>query len=426
MATAMSQTADLQSLVEGLARRARAAATALVKLTPEAKDAALERMALALEAAAPSLREENAKDLAAGREKGLADAMLRRLELNDRRLGEMIQALRDVQGLPDPVGEIFEMTTRPSGLRVGKMRAPIGVVAIVYESRPNVTSDASSLCLKSGNAVILRGGSEAFHSNRAVTEVLREALDGTEVPVDAIQLVPVTDRAAVPALLHLEGMIDVVIPRGGRGLIDLVVREARVPVIKHHDGNCHVYVDEHADMGMARRLTLNAKTQNTSVCNAAESLVVHRAVAEEFLRPTLAALIAEGVEIRGDETVCAIEPRAKEGTEADWAQEYLDLILSVKVVDSFDEAVDWVNTWGSHHTDAIVTEDHGRAMRFLGEVDSACVFVNASTRFADGARFGLGCEIGISTDKLHARGPMGLRELTTAKWIALGRGQEVR
>jgi glutamate-5-semialdehyde dehydrogenase len=347
------------------------------------------------------------------------------LELNDRRLGEMIQALEDVQRLPDPVGEIIEMSTRPSGLRVGRMRAPIGVIAIVYESRPNVTSDASSLCLKSGNAVILRGGSEAIHSNSAITDVLRGALEGTAVPPDAIQLVPTTDREAIGAMLGLEDLVDVVIPRGGRGLIEMVLRDARMPVLKHLDGNCHVYIDEHADLEMAKRLTVNAKTQYPAVCNAAESLLVHRAVAETALPPTLSALIDAGVEIRGDETVCKMEPRAKAATMEDWDTEYLDLILSVKVVDSLDEAVGWINTHGSHHTDAIVTRDHGHAMRFLNEVDSASVFVNASTRWADGARFGLGCEIGISTDKLHARGPMGLRELTTAKWIGLGDGQEV-
>jgi glutamate-5-semialdehyde dehydrogenase len=382
-------------------------------------------MADGLRKAIPHLKEENAKDLKAGEERGLAGPKLKRLELNDRRLGEMIQALEDVQRLPDPVGEIIEMSTRPSGLRVGRMRAPIGVIAIVYESRPNVTSDASSLCLKSGNAVILRGGSEAIHSNSAITDVLRGALEGTAVPPDAIQLVPTTDREAIGAMLGLEDLVDVVIPRGGRGLIEMVLRDARMPVLKHLDGNCHVYIDEHADLEMAKRLTVNAKTQYPAVCNAAESLLVHRAVAETALPPTLSALIDAGVEIRGDETVCKMEPRAKAATMEDWDTEYLDLILSVKVVDSLDEAVGWINTHGSHHTDAIVTRDHGHAMRFLNEVDSASVFVNASTRWADGARFGLGCEIGISTDKLHARGPMGLRELTTAKWIGLGDGQEV-
>jgi glutamate-5-semialdehyde dehydrogenase len=425
MATATTAQTDLVLLMRQMGQKARAAAAALVRLTPEQKNEALARMADGLRKAIPHLKEENAKDLKAGEERGLAGPKLKRLELNDRRLGEMIQALEDVQRLPDPVGEIIEMSTRPSGLRVGRMRAPIGVIAIVYESRPNVTSDASSLCLKSGNAVILRGGSEAIHSNSAITDVLRGALEGTAVPPDAIQLVPTTDREAIGAMLGLEDLVDVVIPRGGRGLIEMVLRDARMPVLKHLDGNCHVYIDEHADLEMAKRLTVNAKTQYPAVCNAAESLLVHRAVAETALPPTLSALIDAGVEIRGDETVCKMEPRAKAATMEDWDTEYLDLILSVKVVDSLDEAVGWINTHGSHHTDAIVTRDHGHAMRFLNEVDSASVFVNASTRWADGARFGLGCEIGISTDKLHARGPMGLRELTTAKWIGLGDGQEV-
>jgi glutamate-5-semialdehyde dehydrogenase len=415
---------DIASLVCGMAQRARAAAAQLVRLTPAAKNAALERMAQALEEAKPRLQGENQRDLEAGRARGLSNAMLDRLTLSDKAVVSMIKGLREVAALPDPVGEISEMQVRPNGLRVGRMRSPIGVIGIVYESRPNVTADAACLCLKSGNAVILRGGSEAIHSNSAIVEVLREALEGAGVPADAVQLIPVTDRAAVTEMLHLDGLIDLVIPRGGRSLIETVVREARMPVIKHYDGNCHLYIDAEADLDMARRLTLNAKCQRPGVCNAAESLVVHRDVAEAFLRPTLADLIAKGVEIRGDETVRRIEPRAQVATEEDWKTEYLALILSVKVVDSFDDAVAWVNTWGSHHTDAIVTRDHGHAVRFLNEIDSACVFVNASTRFSDGGEFGLGCEIGISTDKLHARGPMGLRDLTTVKWIALGDGQE--
>jgi glutamate-5-semialdehyde dehydrogenase len=415
---------DIASLVGGMAQRARAAAAQLVRLTPAAKNAALERMAQALEGAKPRLQAENQRDLEAGRARGLSGAMLDRLTLSDKAVVSMIKGLREVAALPDPVGEISEMQVRPNGLRVGRMRSPIGVIGIVYESRPNVTADAACLCLKSGNAVILRGGSEAIHSNSAIVEVLREALEGAGVPADAVQLIPVTDRAAVTEMLHLDGLIDLVIPRGGRSLIETVVREARMPVIKHYDGNCHLYIDAEADLDMARRLTINAKCQRPGVCNAAESLVVHRDVAEAFLRPTLADLIAKGVEIRGDETVRRIEPRAQVATEEDWKTEYLALILSVKVVDSFDDAVAWVNTWGSHHTDAIVTRDHGHAVRFLNEIDSACVFVNASTRFSDGGEFGLGCEIGISTDKLHARGPMGLRDLTTAKWIALGDGQE--
>ncbi|MBN1478441.1 glutamate-5-semialdehyde dehydrogenase [Candidatus Sumerlaeota bacterium] len=414
---------DLSSLMLGMAQRARAAASELVRLTPAQKNDALERMARAIEAGSSQIQAENERDLAAGRAQGLSPAMLDRLALTDRRIAGMIQSLREVVALPDPVGETFDIQTRPNGLRVGRMRSPIGVIGIIYESRPNVTADASCLCLKSGNAVILRGGSEAFHSNTAIVEAIRGALRGSDVPEDAIQLIPVTDREAITAMLHLEGQIDLVIPRGGRGLIETVVREARMQVIKHYDGNCHVYIDAHADLDLARGLVINAKTQRPGVCNAAESLIVHAAVPDPFLASLLGDLIDLGVEIRGDEHVCALEPRAKAATEEDWGEEYLDLILSVKVVDTFEEAVAWINRHGSHHTDAIVTREHGLAMRFLAEVDSACVFVNASTRFSDGGEFGLGCEIGISTDKLHARGPMGLRDLTTVKWIGLGTGQ---
>ncbi len=416
-------TTDLTALMTDLATRARAAAAALVKATPDEKNDALERMAQAIEAEAETLKRENAKDLDAGRERGLSGAMLDRLELSDKRIAAMAQALREVVALPDPTGEIIESTTRPDGLRIARMRSPIGVIGIVYESRPNVTADASCLCLKSGNAVILRGGSEAIHSNTAIVEVLRSALAQSEIPADAIQLIPVTDRGAITAMLHLEGLMDLVIPRGGRGLIETVVREARMPVIKHYDGNCHVYVDRAADLAMAQRIALNAKIQRPGVCNAAETLLVHRDVADAFLGDALAALIAEGVEIRGDETVCGTEPRATAATDEDWGTEYLDKIFAVKVVESLDDAVTWINTHGSHHTDAIVTGDEARANRFLAEVDSACVHVNASTRFSDGGEFGLGCEIGISTDKLHARGPMGLEELTTYKYVAVGQGQ---
>lgn len=414
---------DVAALVREMAQRARAATAQLVRMTPGAKNTALERMAKALETAAPRIQAENQRDLAAGREKGLSAAMLDRLELNVMRIAAMVQGINEVRALPDPVGEIFDVQTRPNGLRVGRMRSPLGVVGFIYESRPNVTADAACLCLKSGNAVILRGGSEAIHSNLAMVDAIRGALREAGAPEDAVQLIPTTDRAAVSALLALEGLVDVVIPRGGRSLIERVVAEARMPVIKHYDGNCHIYVDEGADLDMAQRIAVNAKTQRTGVCNAAESLVVHSAVAGAFLEATLDVLIDKGVEIRGDETVCALEPRAVPAKAGDWTAEYLDKIISVKVVDSFDQAVAWINTHGSHHTDAIVTRDHGRAMRFLSEIDSACVFVNASTRFSDGGEFGLGCEIGISTEKLHARGPMGLRELTSVKWVVFGTGQ---
>lgn len=408
--------------IRDMAVAARKAASKLVETSGEVKNAALRAMADALEVNRAALQTENKKDLEAGAAKGLSKAMLGRLELSDKVIAQMADSLRQVALLPDPVGEIYDVVARPAGFKVGRMRMPFGVIGFIYESRPNVTSDAAALCLKSGNAVILRGGSEAIHSNRAIASVMAAAASKAGLPENAMQLIQETDRALVQEMLSLDGLIDLIIPRGGRSLIENIMQNSRIPVIKHLDGNCFVYVDEEADPEMARKIVLNAKTQRTGVCNAAETLLVHRTHNRDLLPKILKDLTEAGVEIRGDSSVCDLLPTAKPATEEDWSAEYLDMILAVRVVDSLDEAVDLINTYGSHHTDAIVTENHRRAMRFLTAVDSSCVFVNASTRLSDGEVFGLGCEIGISTDKLHARGPMGLRELTTSKFIVLGDG----
>lgn len=414
---------DAVKLMNDMGRRARAAAARLAVLRPEVKNRALMAMADRFEAAAADITAANAHDLDAGREKGLSAAMLDRLRLDNKRIVAMADALRQVARLDDPVGEIYDMRTRPNGIRVGRMRAPFGVIGIIYESRPNVTADAGALCVKSGNAVILRGGSEAIHSNSILARLMDEVGTEAGLPENAVQLVPTTDRSAVHAMLQMNGLIDLIIPRGGRSLIEMVVRESTIPVIKHYDGNCHVYVDASADLDMAERIVMNAKCQRPGVCNAAESLLVHEAVAADFLPRIGQRLAGAGVEIRGDDAVCALVPTAKQATEDDHRTEFLDLIISAAVVPSLDAAIAWINEHGSHHTDAIVTRDHDNAMRFLSGVDSACVHVNASTRFSDGGEYGMGCEIGISTDKLHARGPMGLVELTTSKFVVLGEGQ---
>jgi glutamate-5-semialdehyde dehydrogenase len=406
-----------------MGRRARAAAAKLAVLTPGVKNAALEAIADSLAAHGAEIIAENAKDLEAGREKGLGTAILDRLALDGERVSAMADALRQVAMLDDPVGEIYDMRTRPNGIRVGRMRMPFGVIGIIYESRPNVTADAGALCVKSGNAVILRGGSESIHSNRILARLMDDAGAAAGLPADSIQLVQTTDRAAVGEMLKLAEHIDLIIPRGGKSLIEMVVRESTIPVIKHYDGNCHVYVDGDADLEMAARIVINAKCQRPGVCNALESLLVHESVAEEFLTKIGSELARHDVEIRGDETTRRIVPGATPATEEDFRAEFLELVLSVAVVPGLDAAVEWINTYGSHHTDAIVTSNHAHAMRFITAVDSACVHVNASTRFSDGGEFGMGCEIGISTDKLHARGPMGLRELTTSKFIVFGEGQ---
>jgi len=410
-------------LIRTMAQNARRASRRLASITPQIKDTALLAMADDLQARQSELLKANSRDLEAAGAADLSRAMIDRLTLNKKRIQDMVESLRKVAALDDPVGEIWDVRVRPNGMTVGRMRVPIGVIAIVYESRPNVTSDAASLCVKSGNAVILRGGKEAIHSNRKIAEIMETTGRRAGLPENAIQVIPTTDRAAVLTMLKLSEWIDLVIPRGGKSLIEMVVRESTIPVIKHYEGNCYIYVDERANLDMALSLIVNAKTQRPGVCNAVETVLVHESVLECFLPRLVEALRAKGVEIRASERCRAIVPDLVPATEEDWRTEYLDLILAVNSIGSLEEAIEFINTFGSHHTDAIVTEDHSRAMAFLRGVDSSCVFVNASTRLSDGGEFGMGCEIGISTDKLHARGPMGLRELTTSKFIVLGSGQ---
>lgn len=413
---------EIRSSIEILARQARAASYRLSQLTSEEKNAVLLAMAEGIRAAVPELIEANAKDLEAAAAKGLSGAMIDRLRLDEKRIEAMAAGVAEVAALADPVGQVMETWTRPNGMRLEQVRVPIGTIGIIYESRPNVTSDAAVLCLKTGNATILRGGSEAIHSNRAIAEVLTKAGEAAGLPEHAIQLIPFTDRSSVSALCAMDKWLDVIIPRGGRGLIETVVAQARMPVIKHYDGICHTYIDAAADLDMGVEITVNAKTHKPGVCNALETLLVHRSVAETFLPKVAEALRAKGVELRGCERTRAIldcEP----ATDEDWVTEYLDLILSIKVVDSLDDAVAHINTYGSHHSDCIVTADQAAAEKFLSAVDSACVFHNVSTRFADGGEFGFGAEIGISTEKLHARGPMGLRELTSYQYRVRGEGQ---
>lgn len=419
MTTATHEGFDMRQM----AQKARAAAARLAVLTPDVKNQALVAMADAFLANAEQIKAENSKDLAAGEAKGLSKAMLDRLALTDKRIAEMSAALKQVAVLDDPVGEIYDMKTRPNGIRVGRMRAPIGVIGIIYESRPNVTADAGALCVKSGNAVILRGGSEAIHSNRILARLMDEAGARSGLPANSVQLVPLTDRAAVHEMLKLNGLIDLIIPRGGKSLIEMVVQNSTIPVIKHYDGNCYAYVDEDADPDMAEKIIMNAKCQRPGVCNALESLLVHESIAPSFLPRIVKSLSDAGVEVRASDAARKIAPGTKPATDEDFRTEYIDLIISVGVIPSVDAAIDWINDYSSHHTDVIITRNHQRAMQFLTAVDSACVLVNASTRFSDGGEFGMGCEIGISTEKLHARGPMGLRELTTSKFIVFGDGQ---
>ena len=393
-----------------------------------AKNAALLKLAAALRAEAPALRSANARDLDAAIYAGVAAPLVDRLKLDDKAIETVAQGCEQLAAMADPVGEITEVKRRPTGISVGRMRVPIGVFGMIYESRPNVTIEAASLAIKSGNACILRGGSEAIHSNVALARLVREALAAAGLPPDGVQLVETTDRAAVGRLITMPEFVDVIIPRGGKGLIERISAEAKVPVIKHLDGNCHVYVDADVDLEMAVRVTDNAKTQKYSPCNAAESLLVHADVAGRFLPAIGAVFAAKGVEMRvdaGARAHLASVSAAKlvAASERDWAEEYLAPIISVKVVAGLDEAIDHINHYGSHHTDTILTDSHANAMRFLREVDSASVMVNASTRFADGFEYGLGAEIGISTDKLHARGPVGLEGLTSMKWVVLGQGE---
>ena len=402
--------------------QARAASNALRSMTCAVKDAALRGIAVKMRASYGALQAENAIDLKAGHAKGLSAAMLDRLTLTPKRIDAMADGLEAVAALPDPVGEIVNQTVRPNGLRIAQIRQPIGVVGIIYESRPNVTADAAALCLKSGNACILRGGSEAIHSNLAIAHLFMEGAVAAGVPEHAVQIIATTNREAVGAMLQLDRYIDVIVPRGGKGLIARILDESRIPVVAHLDGICHTYVHADADLTMAKRICLNAKLQRPGVCNAMETLLVHEAVAARFLPDLAVALTEAGCEIRGCERTCAILA-CNAATEEDWTTEYLDKILAIRIVTSLDEAIAHVNQYGSHHSDAIVTEGYRPAERFLDEVDSATVYVNASTRFTDGFEFGLGAEIGISTNKLHCRGPMALRELTTLKYIIRGDGQ---
>ncbi|MDA0767055.1 MAG: glutamate-5-semialdehyde dehydrogenase [Verrucomicrobia bacterium] len=415
---------EIHEAVYAMGRGARKAAHALAVLDAEAKNAMLRAMAAELRKRGPEILAENAKDLAAGGERGLSGALLDRLRLDEARLEAVAAGVEQVATLADPVGEVLDERTRPNGIRIEQVRVPIGVIGIIYESRPNVTSDAAVLCLKSGNATILRGGSEAIHSNRAIAAALQAGGEAAGLPEHSIQLIPFTDRASVQVMAGMDKYLDLIIPRGGKGLIETVVSLARMPVIKHYDGVCHVFVDEEADLSMAAEIAIDSKTQKPSVCNALETLLVHEGVAAEFLPLFVEKLGARPLELRGcGKTRAILGKGVLPATEEDWSTEYLDYILAVKVVGSMEEAVEHINTYGSQHTDCIVTANGGRAERFLREVDSACVFHNVSTRFSDGEEFGFGAEIGISTDKLHARGPMALRELTSYQYRVRGEGQ---
>jgi glutamate-5-semialdehyde dehydrogenase len=415
--------ADVAAYMAGVGAAARAAARELARADTAAKDAALHAMAAAIRRDEAKLLAANAEDVAAAKAAGQDAAFVDRLALTPGTIAAMAEGLEQIAALPDPVGEITDLRFRPSGIQVGMMRVPLGVVGIIYESRPNVTADAAGLCLKAGNATILRGGSEALRSNRAIADCVREGLAAAGLPENAVQVIATSDRAAVGHLIADEKHVDVIVPRGGKGLIERISRDAKVPVIRHLDGVCHVYVDRAADVDMAVRIADNAKTQRFSPCNTMETLLVHADIAARVLPPLAAIYAAKGVELRGCERSRALVPAMKAATEDDWFTEYLAPILSVRVVDSLDAAIDHIARYGSQHTDSIVTGDHAAAMRFLREVDSASVMVNASTRFADGFEFGLGAEIGISTNKLHARGPVGLEGLTSRKWIVLGSGQ---
>lgn len=404
-------------------QEAKTAALKLALVPASDKDQAIKRMAQALWTKRAQLLKENARDVAAAQRAGLSKPLVERLTLNEKRVQGMVNGLLDIVKLKDPVGEVMASWKRPNGLRINKVRVPIGVVAIIYESRPNVTSDCAGLCLKSGNAVILKGGKEAIHSNMAIYQVLKGALKGTKVPLEALQFIASTDRAVVTALLQLDQYIDLVVPRGGEGLIRFVAEHSRISVVKHYKGVCHTYVSDQADLKMAEEICFNAKVQRPGVCNAMEKMLVHQKAAKRFLPPMLTRLSNAGVELRGDEATRKIVGGVKKATEADWYEEYLDLILGVKVVRNVQEAVDHINKYGSRHSDTIVTRNTKEAEAFLKGVDSACVYVNASTRFTDGYEFGLGAEVGISTDKLHVRGPMGLEGLTSYKYEVHGNGQ---
>lgn len=406
-----------------IGRRAKDAAGALANLSTDSKNRALVAMADGIEARQDFLLAENAKDVAGAKKKGISKAVIDRLTLNPQRVAAMASAIRDIVGLPDPVRQVTRQWQRPNGLEVGKMRIPLGVITIIYEARPNVTADAASLCIKSGNAVILRGSSEAKHSNQAIGDVLREACVEAGAPEDAVQVVASTDRAMIHELLKLEEYVDLIIPRGGEDLIRFVAANSLVPVVKHYKGVCHVYVDSDADLDMAERISLNAKVQRPSVCNAMETLLVHEAVAQRFLPDVIGKLQESGVEVRGCDKTRALVGGIPAASEADWHEEYLDLVLAVRVVADMDEAIAHIRQYGSDHTETIVTADRGKAEEFVARVNSSAVLVNASTRFNDGGELGLGAEIGISTSKIHAFGPMGLEELTSTKFFVFGDGQ---
>jgi glutamate-5-semialdehyde dehydrogenase len=414
---------SIEESVVALCRSARQAARALATAPPAAKNAALAIAAARLREHAGALLDANRQDVAAGKQSGLSAALIDRLSLSESRIDAMAQGLDQIAALPDPVGETIARWRRPNGLEISQVRVPLGVVGVIYESRPNVTADAGGLCLKSGNAVVLKGGSEAFATNTAIAAQLAAATAAAGLPDAAVQLIPTTDRRAVAALLAQRELIDVIVPRGGTSLIQAITESSRIPVIQHYAGICHVYVDDRADLAMAERIAVNAKVQRPGVCNAMETLLVHAAVAERFLPAVAQPLQAAGVELRGCPRTRAVLPDIAGAGEEDWRTEYLDLILSVKVVDSLAAAVEFINTYGTGHSDAIVTDSYANAQRFTAGVDSAAVYVNASTRFTDGFEFGFGAEVGISTNRLHARGPMGLRELTTYKYVIHGSGQ---
>lgn len=412
----------IKTYMQSVGREAREASRQVAKAEAAAKNRALMQMAAAIKRDEEHLLAANRRDVESAKERELEPAMIDRLTLTSKSVASMAEGLLQIAALADPVGEISGLNYRPSGIQVGKMRVPLGVVGIIYEARPNVTADAAGLCLKAGNAAILRGGSEAIHSNQAIAACVKEGLRTAGLPETAIQIIETTDRAAVGELVTMKEFVDVIVPRGGKGLIELISSEARIPVIKHLDGVCHIYIDEGADLDKAIRVADNAKTQRYGTCNTLETLLVHENIAREVLPPLCRIYLDKGVELRGDSVSRAIVPQMKEASEEDWYMEYLAPILSVRVVSSLDQAVEHIAMYGSQHTDSIITEDYSRARRFLREVDSSSVMVNASTRFADGFEYGLGAEIGISTDKLHARGPVGLEGLTSQKFIVLGDG----
>ncbi len=413
---------DIKDYMQTIGHQARTASRRMATASTAEKNAALLAIAAAIRRDKAALVAANEEDLAAARAAGLESAMLDRLTLSAKGVDSMAEGVEQVAKLADPIGEMGEFKFQPSGIQVGKMRVPLGVIGIIYEARPNVTADAAALCLKSGNAAILRGGSEAIRSNRAIAALIQEGLKTAGLPAECVQVIDTTDRAAVGELITMREFVDVIVPRGGKGLIARLLVESRVPMIQHLDGNCHVYIDDDADAAKALRIVENAKTQRYGTCNTAESLLVARSVAADQLPAIAAMLTARGVEIRGCAETCALVHEAKEATEEDYYTEYLAPVISVKVISGIDEAIDHINQYSSHHTDAIVSDNHPKAMRFLREVDSASVMINASTRFADGFEYGLGAEIGISTDKIHARGPVGLEGLTSQKWVVLGDG----